>query len=371
MIKIKPNCIVPSAAYSVPKAKLKLYDSAIRKIPEVGDLVYGEVETLAHHDIIENRSGRLHTLNVGTRAIFVFGNRYAPDQYEGLVPNSYKKDIDLYSRGGVVGTVNEQNQLIGACTKVRLLGYVCDSAGNIVNTRNWSLIQPKSLVRLKSSCSPLILCIGTSMNSGKSHAAAACCYALASMEKSVRAAKITGTAGLKDILLMNDCGADYIADFSYFGHPSTYLLKPDQLYNMFNTFDLKYGNNLKNYLVMEFADGIYQRETAMLLAMPEVRARIFKLVFCASDSSGVHGGIRYLKEKFDLVPDAISGLCSSSPLAIREIKTFTNTPVLESMEKDYKKICKILGVSEPKTNANFSLPQTECQNNETDQIIRI
>ena len=359
MIRIKPNCIVPSAAYSVPKAKLKLYDSAIRKIPEVGDLVYGEVETLGHHDIIENRSGRLHTLNVGTRAIFVFGNRYAPDQYEGLVPNSYRKEIDLYSRGGVVGSVNEQNQLIGACTRVRLLGYVCDAAGEVVNTRSWSLIQPRSLTRLKSSCSPLILCIGTSMNSGKSHAAAACCYALASMEKSVRAAKITGTAGLKDILLMNDCGADYIADFSYFGHPSTYLLEPQELFRMFSTFDLKYGNNPKNYLVMEFADGIYQRETALLLTMPKVRARISRLVFCASDSSGVLGGINYLKEKFDLVPDAISGLCSSSPLAIREIKTFTDTPILESMEKDYKKICRILGVPEPVGLIDYPLPQQE------------
>lgn len=197
------------------------------------------------------------------------------------------------------------------------------------------------------------------MNSGKSHAAAACCYALASMEKSVRAAKITGTAGLKDILLMNDCGADYIADFSFFGHPSTYLLESDELYRMFNAFDLKYGNNPKNFLVMEFADGIYQRETAMLLAMPEVRARISKLVFCASDSSGVQGGISYLKESFDLRPDAISGLCSSSPLAIREIETFTETPVLESMEKDYKKICKILGVSEPDSEIGDSFPQQE------------
>ena len=197
------------------------------------------------------------------------------------------------------------------------------------------------------------------MNSGKSHAAAACCYALASLEKSVRAAKITGTASLKDILLMNDCGAEYIADFSYFGHPSTYLLEPEDLLRMFNAFDLKYGNNPKNFLVMEFADGIYQRETALLLAMQEVRARISKLVFCASDSSGVQGGISYLKEKFDLVPDAISGLCSSSPLAIREIKTFTDTPVLESMEKDYKKICKILGVPEPATDIEHSFPQQE------------
>jgi hypothetical protein len=47
--------------------------------------------------------------------------------------------------------------------------------------------------------SKLILCVGTAMNSGKTHAAAASCYALSSMGKSVRAAKITGVASLKDI----------------------------------------------------------------------------------------------------------------------------------------------------------------------------
>lgn len=180
------------------------------------------------------------------------------------------------------------------------------------------------------------------MNSGKTHAAAACCYALASSGKSVRAAKITGTASLKDILLMNDCGAEHIADFTYFGYPSSYLMDADKLLWMFNSFDLKYGNDSKNYLVIEFADGIFQRETAMLLRMPEVRDRIHKLIFCAPGSSSVFGGIRVLKEEFDLEPDAISGLCSSSPLAIREIESFSNLPILQSMEKDYKAIFKII-----------------------------
>jgi hypothetical protein len=35
------------------------------------------------------------------------------------------------------------------------------------------------------------------------------------MGKKVRASKITGTASLKDILLMNDAGANPYADFTY------------------------------------------------------------------------------------------------------------------------------------------------------------
>ncbi|MGB2929491.1 MAG: hypothetical protein WBB70_11305 [Desulfobacterales bacterium] len=341
MNKIKAKCIVPSSAFSVPKSKIKQYDTSIKKEPEVGDLIFGEISEIGHHKSVESRSARLHTINIGTLSIFVFGNRYAPDQFEGLVPNSIAEHVDLFSQGGIVGEVKTQNQLIGVPTKVRVLGYVCDTEGKVINTRNHVLLHPKNIIR-KNSGAKVILCIGTSMNSGKTHAAAACCYALSSMGKNVRAAKITGTASLKDILLMNDCGAQHIADFTYFGYPSSYLMEPEKLLWMFHSFDMKYGNNPRNYLVIEFADGIFQRETAMLLKMPEVRARIHKLIFCASDSSAVFGGIQVLKDQFDLVPDAISGLCSSSPLAIREFQTFSDLPVLKSMEKDSSTIFEII-----------------------------
>lgn len=342
MEKIKSNCIIASAAFSVPKSQISYVDPMLRKAPSVGDVVFGEVSELGHHRLVESRSGRMHTINIGTRAAFVFANRYAPDEYEGLVPDGYRDCLDLYSRGGVVGEARLQNQLIGVPTKVRVLGYVCNRDGKVINTTDYVLVKPRRSRRDKPGAK-LILCIGTSMNSGKTHAAAACCYAISSMGRNVRAAKITGTARQKDILLMSDCGAENIADFSYFGYPSTYLMEPEKLFGIFNAFDMKYGNNPNNYVVIEFADGIFQRETAMLLKMPEVRQRISKLVFCAPDSTAVYGGLRLLKEEFDLEPDAISGLCSSSPLAMREISSFTDLPILQSMQKDYRKLFSIIG----------------------------
>lgn len=341
MEKIKSNCIIPSAAYSVPKTIIKKYAPLKRKKPQVGDLIFGEVSELGHHRSIESRSARLHTINRGTRAIFVFGNRYAPDQFEGLVPQKFNPTVDLFSRGGVVGEVVNQNQMVGVCTRILILGYVCHDDGKVINTTDYVLLKPKDGERNKRRAR-MVLCVGTSMNSGKTEAAAACCYAITSMGKKVRAAKITGTASLKDILLMNDCGAEHIADFTYFGQPSTYQLELKQLLSMFHDFDMKYGNNSDNYLVIEFADGIFQRETAMLLQSEEVRSRINRLIFCAPDSSAVYGGIIRLKKEFGLVPDAISGICSSSPLAMREIESFTDIPIIQSMEKDFKKIFSLI-----------------------------
>lgn len=341
MEKIQQNCIIPSAAFSIPGKQIRQYRAMPDYVPQPGDLVFGEIRQRGHHSCLESTSARIHTIHDRTRAVFVFGNRYAPDHYEGLVPDRAVSTVDLLARSGLIGNMTHHNELIGAPTKIRILGYVCDNAGSVLNTRNHVLLRPRKTERVGNG-SKLILCVGTSMNSGKSYTAAACCYALSSLEKTVRAAKVTGTASLKDILLMEDCGAQHIADFTYLGHPSTYMMDEEELMHIFNTIDLKYGNNPRNYMVVEFADGIFQRETAMLLRNPQVRSRIHKLVFCAADSAGVVGGLKVLNERFDLVPDAISGLCSSSPLALREIAEYTDLPILKSMERDYKRIGEII-----------------------------
>ncbi len=224
---------------------------------------------------------------------------------------------------------------------MKILGHVCNSDGQALNTRDFPLIKPRSLVK-KTPRARLILVCDTSMNSGKSMAAAACCRALSSLGFGVRASKVTGTASLKDILHMNDAGACHFSDFTYLGHPSTYLLnEPDRL-ETFDHLDLKYANNPKNFWVVEFADGIIQRETSMLLRSETVRSRIHRFVFCANDAFGAIGGLKVLKKKFDLAPHAISGVCSSSPSHIRELAEFTTIPVFNSANPDPKQMSDLL-----------------------------
>jgi len=337
MKKIQQNCIIPSAAFSVPGRLIRQFVPVGDRIPVSGDLVYGEVTSLGFHTSLESVSARIHTIHDRTRAVFVFGTRYAPAHYEGLVPLEPTVLVDMLARSGIVGEMKCHNELISYPTQIKILGYVCDSEGKIVNTGDHVLITPKRTER-SASGARIILCIGTAMNSGKSYAAAACCYALSSMGKKVRAAKVTGTASLKDILLMQDCGAEKVVDFTYFGYPSTYMLEMDQLLKIFHSVDLKYGNNHRNYLVIEIADGILQRETAMLLQHPDIKKRIHRLIFCASDAAGIAGGLTILDRSFGLVPHAISGVCTSSPLALREIASFTDIPVLKSMERDFRAI---------------------------------
>ena len=205
MKKIKKGIVVPSAAYSINAKNLRLY-SEVKKIPQAGDVVFGIVRRIGEHSSLENKSGRIHMIHNGSMGIFVFGNRYAPDFYEGLVPEQYIPEVDLLARSGLIGIMKTKNSMRKDPTKIEILGYVCSNNGKVINTCEYSIIDPKSCEK-KYPRSKMILVCGTSMNSGKSIAAVSCCWALSTLGFTVRAAKVTGTASLKDILTMNDAGA--------------------------------------------------------------------------------------------------------------------------------------------------------------------
>ena len=330
---------MPSAAFTVGRQKVRYMDG-VEKNPEAGDLVYGSVAYVGQHSTLENQQGRIHQVGAGSKSVFVYGNRYAPDYYEGVVPEEFDARADLLARSGIIGIVRCKNANIKDPTRVKLRGYVCDSSGKVLNTRDFVKIRASE--KKKKNRAKLVLVVGTSMNSGKSMSAAACCWALSAMGHTVRGSKVTGTASLKDILLMEDSGARPVTDFTHLGFPSTYLLEESDLLQIFNTLDLKYANNPRNYWVVEIADGLLQRETAMLLRSREVRSRVHKLVFCSYDAFGALGGLRVLKNRFELVPDAISGVCSASPLGIRELEEFTDIPVFNNVQRDLNHLASIL-----------------------------
>ena len=341
MTKIRPGFLLPSAAITVNPKLIKQYKQ-LAKPPEVGDLIYGRVRYLGQHGSLENREGRIHMITDRSRAIFVFGNRYAPDYYEGRLPAETPQEIDLLARSGVVGVMKEKNSAVKDPTRIEVLGYVVDEAGDPINTRNYPIAVARTPLNKNKKRAKMILHVGTSMNSGKSTSAIACCWALSAMGYEVRASKITGTASLKDILHMQDAGAQSVSDFSYTGFPSTYLLGEDELVKIFENLDSKFASDPKRYWVVEFADGILQRETAMLLRNEYVRSRIHKTIFSATDAFGAIGGLSVLQNEFGIEPDAISGRCTSSPLMIRELRERTSIPIYNNVMRDLNQLSEIL-----------------------------
>jgi len=72
-----------------------------------------------------------------------------------------------------------------------------------------------------------------------------------------------------------------------------------------------------------------------------LRSRIHKLIFCASDVFGAIGGLG-TPAGFGLKPDMLSGICSSSPLSVRELSAFTDVPVFSSAQPDTNGLAEVL-----------------------------
>jgi hypothetical protein len=338
--RIPRGYILPSAAFSIQASLVDSY-VPVETRPRLGDVMYGRIMSLGAHRELENKNGRIHRLTDSTTALFVYGNRYATDAFEAFVPDEPVNNVDLVARSGVIGRVETRNSRMVTPTTVRILGQVFDKDGVPVNTLEHPVVSPRTEAK-KLPRSKLILICGTSMNSGKSTAAVACCWALTAMGHQVRASKVTGTASLKEILHMNDAGATVYNDFTYLGYPSTYMLGEDEVFHIFDQLDLKFANNPRNFWVVEIADGILQRETAMLLSNSEVKDRIHRLVFCASDAFGAIGGLHVLDEVYGLQADAISGIVAGSPLGIRELQDYTKVPAFDATEPDLRALSELL-----------------------------
>jgi hypothetical protein len=315
----------------------------IRK-PALGDLALVQVISLGSLTSIEEPLGGPLSIFPGTVLVGAFANRYAPDVYEGIIPESFDDslELDLLNIGGVLGTVISRNSAEGLPTKVKLLAFLKDKNGNIANTLNYSF-KPKCTAPEKQS-KKVIVVTGTSMNSGKSNTAKAIVYALTSSGHSVVAGKVTGSAAKKDIWLMKTAGAMEICDFTDFGYPSTYLLSEEKTFELFwNIYSYLSEKCEKNgYIVLEIADGILQRETELLLSHPKIKNLIDHLVFSCCDSLSAIAGVRRISDKFGLNVCAVSGPAANSPLGLREMRTsFKDLPAFNNMVLDVNEIIDI------------------------------
>lgn len=315
--------------------------------PSFGDLVLTRVTTVGANSFIENSSGCNMSIFPGTVLLGTFGPRYALDEFEGRVPETLVagQEIDLLNRGGTVGEVISRNSTHGEPTKLEVLAFLKDREGRIANTRNFARKGITTPYLKAENNRTLILVVGTSMNSGKSSTAKAICYALAASGESVVAAKATGQAARRDALLMKAAGASEILDFSDFGYPSTYLLAREEVTSLFwqiyNELHMKAGPG--GYIVVELADGIYQRETAMLLSDPHIRAQTGHVVFSCCDSLSAVAGVETLRSRFGIEASAISGPAANSELGLKEVAQFLGDfPAFNNMVMDHPRISALM-----------------------------
>ena len=311
------------AAYTTRHVRLESIDQVVTYgRPGAGDLVLARVAELGQHPRLELADGRRAALYEGEEIIVAYGNRYAPDQFEAVIPDNLGP-CDLVAAGGIAGRTLSRHAAMLEPTRLEPVGLLCDAAGRRSNLRDWRLPDP-----CRPDAAPhTIAVVGTSMNAGKTTTAAGIIRGLSSAGHRVAAAKITGTGAGGDLWLMTDAGAAPVLDFTVAGFASTYLCEPDEVLSSMRILWGHLANEAPDVIVLEVADGLYQRETASLLASAEFAQIVDAVVFAAGDAMGAVGGVAALRG-LGLPVVAASGLLTASPLATREAQAAIDVPVL-------------------------------------------
>jgi hypothetical protein len=293
--------------------------------PAAGDLLLARVDQLGQHPRLELTTSRRAEMFEGDEIAVVFGNRYAPDQFEAIVPDRLDPCC-LVAAGGVAARLLNWHSKMKRPTKITPLGLLADGKGNPINLASFRLPQPATI-----NPEPLVLVVaGTAMNSGKTTACASLVKGLVRHGLQVAAAKVTGTGAGSDYRSLVDAGADPVFDFLDAGYVSTYRIDRHDLVDIVKILGGHLAAANPDVIVLEVADGLLQRETARLFVTPEFTGWVDGVVFAANDALGAQAGVAWLAAR-QLPVIAITGVLTSSPLAMREAEAATGLPVFNTM----------------------------------------
>lgn len=292
-------------------------------VPKAGDLVLATVDQIGKQTRLELPSGRRARMFPGDEIVVVFGNRYAPDQYEALVPTRLRP-CHLVASGGIAGQMTVKHGAIKAPTRITPVGILVNAQGKAVNLTRYGLPAGAHHRRLP----PVLAVVGGAMNAGKTTAAASLVRGLTLAGMTVNAGKVTGTGSGCDIWHLNDAGAGKVLDFLDLGYPSTYLLPPSNVQQILEDLLAHLNTEDTDFIVLEVADGLFQAETRALVDSDHFKNLVSGVVFAAADAMGAVHGVDLL-QKWAVPVVAVSGALTRSPLGMREVQDAVDVPVLD------------------------------------------
>jgi len=308
-------------------------------VPRAGDLVVATVASIGQHKRLELRDGRRATLFPGDQVLVAYGNRYAPDQFEAVVP-ARLEPCDLVAAGGLAGRVVTRHGSVDEATQIVPVGLAVDAAGRRITTSRFAPDTAPERAR-----PPLVVAVvGSTMNAGKTTTAAYLVRGLRAAGLRTGAVKVTGTGAGGDRWLFQDAGADAVLDFTDAGVASTAGLDVDRVNDLCAELVGRLGGLGMEAAVVEVADGLLQAETAALVGGACFRANVDGVLFAAGDAMSAVAGTEWLRHA-GRTPRALSGRMTASPLATREAAMATGLPVLGLDSLSDPGVVGLLGLS--------------------------
>ena len=272
------------------------------------------------YNTLEDVHGRMVALHPGDVIAGALGHRDALYGHAGRVPDSVKvgDELRLLNLGGVIGQTDVLSPSMEEPFRLEILGSVLEFPyfGRRVGVPA-QVARAALPIRVPEAeeLPPLVALVGTSMDAGKTTAAAALVRALTRRGITVAAGKMTGVSLRRDVLMMQDCGARPVSIFTDFGVVTT---------NQSNAVPAAHGliahlaEARPDLIVLEMGDGLLGTYGVdALLSDSVIASSIRSIVLCAQDPVGAWGAQELLRSKYGMDADVVSGRVTDGVAGVR------------------------------------------------------
>ena len=288
-----------------------------------GDYVVGIVTDTSGYRTIELPNGRDMEVAEGDAVVGAFGIRQATLEMTGSW-RAIGDDHTMHAltRAGLFGAEESRSTLIQPPLELRYHGHV------VRDDTKMTMADAAPSVSEQPFTTPTILFVGTSMSAGKTTAARIVTRRLKRMGLDVLGAKVSGAGRYRDMLSIQDAGADWGFDFVDVGLPSTVV--PEAEYRTaVRQLLSQMAQPPADVAVVEIGASPLEPYNGTI-AVEELQEALAMTVLCASDPYAVLG----VEEAFAMLsPDLITGLATNTAAGISLLNQLTDRPAFNIRDK--------------------------------------
>jgi hypothetical protein len=295
------------------------------RIPaEEGVVVVVEVlSNKSTYNTLELTSGRMAKVVKGDIVVGALGHRRALFGYSGHIPAQVQAGdiLQMLNIGGVIGKCDSVNPEKGMPFDCKVLGvvlsfpYLGERIG-VPARVGYKRLDPDAALDTRGV--PVVALAGSCMEAGKTAAACAMISRMRHHRLTVDAFKATGVSLRRDILAMEDSGARRTAIFTDLGIVTTSRASGPALTRTMLT-ELSAGR--PDIIVFELGDGLLGTYGVdAILECPDIRSALTGVVLSANDPVAAWGGVRLLRERFNIEPCVVTGPATDNLVGVEIIR---------------------------------------------------
>ncbi|NNM61211.1 MAG: hypothetical protein HKM03_03495 [Steroidobacteraceae bacterium] len=275
------------------------------------------------YNTLELTSGRMAKVSRGDIVVGALGHRRALFGYSGHIPESLRPGdvIQMLNIGGVLGICDSATPDKGKPFDCRVLGavlsfpYLGERIGIPAKAGYKPLDQD---AKLDARGVPVVALAGTCMEAGKTAAAAAIIARMRHRGLTVDAFKATGVSLRRDILAFEDAGARRTMIFTDLGVVTTTAQNGPALTR---TMLSEMAAGAPDVIVFELGDGLLGAYGVEAILRDEaIKSALTAVALSANDPVAAWGGVKLLRERFDIEPAVVTGPATDNQVGVQIIR---------------------------------------------------